>query len=139
MNKIKISNNILRKIIREEIRSLNEFDSDAYNAKMKKYWLDFQKALKKEIGRSKEIDNLKFIKFKYSGVQSTQEFHLDWGGKTFEGWVTDESSDRGEKVNIEFFVKGRGSYSWKKSGRNASPEGVAHAIRTYFESGGKKK
>ena len=118
---------------------LREFDEKAYDAKMKKYWPAFQKALKNEVGRSKDISNLKFTKPRFSGVQSQIEFKLDWGGKHFEGYVTDEGSDRGDKVSIEFFVKGKGSYRWMKSGRSASPEAVAMGIRTYFESGGKKK
>ena len=95
----------------------------------------FNKALSKEVGRSKKISKLKFVKYPYKGEQDVQEFYLEFGGKKFRGWVVDESGSRGAKVTIEFSVKGRGSYSWKKSGSNASPERVAKAIRTYFEGG----
>ena len=112
---------------------LKELLNEGYDFK------SFNKALSREVGRSKEISKLKFVRYPYKGEQDVQEFHLEFGGKKFKGYVVDEGGDRRAKVRIDFAVKGRGSFSWKKSGSNASPQRVAQAIRMYFESGGKRK
>jgi len=119
---------------------LFEYSEEESTKRLVQYWKDFKKALEQEFKRSSEnFSKIKWKKSPFSGPPFQQQFNFEWGGKRFEFYITDEGSDRADKVSIESFVKGKGSYKWMKSGRNASPERVAQSIRVYFESGGKRK
>jgi len=119
---------------------IKEYDEKEVTKRLVQYWKDFRKALEKEFKSSREkFSKIKWKKFPFSGPPFQQQLEFDWGGKHFEGYVQDEGSDKKAKVSIEFHVKGHGSHSWSKSGRNASPERIAYSIRIYFESGGSRK
>ena len=121
---------------------LLEYSEEESTKRLVQYWKDFRKALEKEFKRSSEnFNKIKWKKSPSSGPPFQQQFNFEWGvpAKKFEFYITDEGGSGGDKVSIESFVKGKGSYKWMKSGRNASPERVAQSIRMYFESGGKKK